>query len=280
MKNILVTGSNGQLGSEIQLIKNKVDTYFFTDISNLDIGDTASVELFVEQHNIQIIINCAGYTNVDKAEDDFGNADLINHISVANLANICKKKGITLIHISTDYVFSGEKNTPYTETDTTKAINIYGETKLNGKKAIQKTEIEYIIIRTSWLYSLNFGNNFVKKIQQLSSFKKELKVVIDQVGTPTNAHDLATFIIHIIENNKYQNKQEVYHFSNEGVCSWYDFAKEIVLSLGRDCVVHPCLSSDLESRAKRPHYSVLDKTKLKKDFNYNISHWKESFLKK
>ncbi|GIM59535.1 dTDP-4-dehydrorhamnose reductase [Capnocytophaga canimorsus] len=275
MKNILVTGANGQLGSEIQNIQGKTKNYFFTDASDLDITDRQAISDFVKKNNIQIVVNCAAYTNVDKAEDDIQTANLINNIAVGYLAEVCKENNASLIHISTDYVFGGTKNTPYSETDPTEPLGIYGRTKLEGEKAIQNADIDYLIIRTSWLYSLSFGHNFVKTIQRLSSERNELKVVFDQVGTPTNARDLAAFIVHIIEKDLCK-KREVYHFSNEGVCSWFDFATEIVRMSGNDCLVKPCLSSEFPSKVKRPSYSVLDKSKLKNDFNYTISHWKEA----
>ncbi|CEN43500.1 Spore coat polysaccharide biosynthesis protein spsK [Capnocytophaga canimorsus] len=275
MKNILVTGANGQLGSEIQNIQGKTKNYLFTDASDLDITDRQAISDFVKKNNIQIVVNCAGYTNVDKAEDDIQTANLINNIAVGYLAEVCKENNASLIHISTDYVFGGTKNTPYSEADPTEPLGIYGRTKLEGEKAIQNADIDYLIIRTSWLYSLSFGHNFVKTIQRLSSERNELKVVFDQVGTPTNARDLAAFIVHIIEKDLCK-KREVYHFSNEGVCSWFDFAAEIVRMSGNDCLVKPCLSSEFPSKVKRPSYSVLDKSKLKNDFNYTISHWKEA----
>ncbi|WP_172914451.1 dTDP-4-dehydrorhamnose reductase [Capnocytophaga canis] len=275
MKNILVTGANGQLGSEIQNIQGKTKNYFFTDASDLDITDRQAISDFVKKNNIQIVVNCAAYTNVDKAEEDIQTANLINNIAVGYLAEVCKENNASLIHMSTDYVFGGTKNTPYSETDPTEPLGIYGRTKLEGEKAIQNADIDYLIIRTSWLYSLSFGNNFVKTIQRLSSERNELKVVFDQVGTPTNARDLAAFIVHIIEKDLCK-KREVYHFSNEGVCSWFDFATEIVRMSGNDCLVKPCLSSEFPSKVKRPSYSVLDKSKLKNDFNYTISHWKEA----
>ncbi|MFJ1322491.1 dTDP-4-dehydrorhamnose reductase [Capnocytophaga canis] len=275
MKNILVTGANGQLGSEIQNIQGKTKNYFFTDASDLDITDRQAISDFVKKNNIQIVVNCAAYTNVDKAEEDIQTANLINNIAVGYLAEVCKENNASLIHMSTDYVFGGTKNTPYSETDPTEPLGIYGRTKLEGEKAIQNADIDYLIIRTSWLYSLSFGNNFVKTIQRLSSERNELKVVFDQVGTPTNARDLAAFIVHIIEKDLCK-KREVYHFSNEGVCSWFDFATEIVRMSGNDCLVKPCLSSEFPSKVKRPSYSVLDKSKIKNDFNYTISHWKEA----
>ncbi|ATA77268.1 Spore coat polysaccharide biosynthesis protein spsK [Capnocytophaga canimorsus] len=275
MKNILITGADGQLGSEIQNIQGKTKNYFFTDASDLDITDRQAISDFVKKNNIQIVVNCAAYTNVDKAEDDIQTANLINNIAVGCLAEVCRENNASLIHISTDYVFGGTKNTPYSEADPTEPLGIYGRTKLEGEKAIQNADIDYLIIRTSWLYSLSFGHNFVKTIQRLSSERNELKVVFDQVGTPTNARDLAAFIVHIIEKDLCK-KREVYHFSNEGVCSWFDFATEIVRMSGNDCLVKPCLSSEFPSKVKRPSYSVLDKSKLKNDFNYTISHWKEA----
>ncbi|MDO4228376.1 MAG: dTDP-4-dehydrorhamnose reductase [Capnocytophaga sp.] len=277
MNTILVTGANGQLGSEIQkkVQKSVKNNYIFTDISELNITSKEAIENFVKQHRIDIVVNCAAYTQVDKAEDDQETADLINHIAVAHLANVCKQTNAKLIHISTDYVFSGDKNTPYTEKDTEKPLGIYGQTKFLGEEAVRKTDIPHLIFRTSWLYS-TFGHNFVKTISKLSNERPELKVVFDQVGTPTNAKDLADIIVHIIENNLFINQQETYHFSNEGVCSWYDFALEIVRFTKNSCQVKPCHSADFPSKVTRPNYSVLDKSKVKKDFNYNIRHWKEA----
>jgi len=245
----------------------------------LDITDAQAIRAFVQQHAINLIVNCAAYTNVDKAEDDCATAEAINHTAVAHLASVCKEFQLPLIHISTDYVFGGTKNTPYRETDATQPLGVYGRTKLAGEQAIQNIGIEHLIIRTSWLYSLRFGNNFVKTIQRLSGERSQLKVVADQVGTPTNAADLADFIVQAIENAWYQGKREVYHFSNEGVCSWYDFAVAIVAATGNTCEVLPCTSAEFPSKVTRPSYSVLDKTKLKTDFGYRIPYWRDSFLK-
>lgn len=277
-KNILITGSNGQLGSEIRNLKNKKDNYFFTDVAQLNITQKDHIENFTQKNNIHIIVNCAAYTNVDQAEEHPNEANNINHKAVENLVQVCKQNEITLIHISTDYVFDGTKNTPYKETDPTLPTSVYGKTKLDGEKSIQKSEIEHIIIRTSWLYS-SFGQNFVKTIQQRSLQQPILKVVIDQVGSPTNATDLAEFIIHIIEKQKYKGKKQIYHFSNEGICSWFDFATEIVHLSESKCQITPCLSEEFKQKAKRPNYSVLDKTKLKEDFQYPIAHWKKSLKK-
>lgn len=277
--NVLVTGANGQLGSEIQNNTHRISNYYFSDADSLDITDAQAIRAFVQQHAINLIVNCAAYTNVDKAEDDCATAEAINHTAVAHLASVCKEFQLPLIHISTDYVFGGTKNTPYSETDATQPLGVYGRTKLAGEQAIQNSGIEHLIIRTSWLYSLRFGNNFVKTIQRLSGERPQLKVVADQVGTPTNAADLADFIVQAIENAWYRGKREVYHFSNEGVCSWYDFAVAIVAASGNVCEVLPCTSAEFPSKVTRPSYSVLDKTKLKTDFGYRIPYWRDSFLK-
>lgn len=277
--NVLVIGANGQLGSEIQNNTHRISNYYFSDADSLDITDARAIRAFVQQHAINLIVNCAAYTNVDKAEDDCATAEAINHTAVAHLASVCKEFQLPLIHISTDYVFGGTKNTPYSETDATQPLGVYGRTKLAGEQAIQNSGIEHLIIRTSWLYSLRFGNNFVKTIQRLSGERPQLKVVADQVGTPTNAADLADFIVQAIENAWYRGKREVYHFSNEGVCSWYDFAVAIVAASGNVCEVLPCTSAEFPSKVTRPSYSVLDKTKLKTDFGYRIPYWRDSFLK-
>lgn len=277
--NVLVTGANGQLGSEIQNNTHRISNYYFSDADSLDITDARAIRAFVQQHAIDLIVNCAAYTNVDKAEDDCATAEAINHTAVAHLASVCKEFQLPLIHISTDYVFGGTKNTPYSETDATQPLGVYGRTKLAGEQAIQNSGIEHLIIRTSWLYSLRFGNNFVKTIQRLSGERPQLKVVADQLGTPTNAADLADFIVQAIENAWYRGKREVYHFSNEGVCSWYDFAVAIVAATGNTCEVLPCTSAEFSSKVTRPSYSVLDKTKLKTDFGYRIPYWRDSFLK-
>ena len=277
--NVLVTGANGQLGSEIQNNTHRISNYYFSDADSLDITDARAIRAFVQQHAINLIVNCAAYTNVDKAEDDCATAEAINHTAVAHLASVCKEFQLPLIHISTDYVFGGTKNTPYSETYATQPLGVYGRTKLAGEQAIQNSGIEHLIIRTSWLYSLRFGNNFVKTIQRLSGERPQLKVVADQLGTPTNAADLADFIVQAIENAWYRGKREVYHFSNEGVCSWYDFAVAIVAATGNTCEVLPCTSAEFSSKVTRPSYSVLDKTKLKTDFGYRIPYWRDSFLK-
>lgn len=279
MNKILITGSNGQLGSEIRKISSGSENeFFFTDVQELDITDSNAVENFVNENNIDIIVNCAAYTNVDKAEDDFELVDRINHLAVKNLANVSKKQNLTLICISTDYVFDGTKNFPYVETDPTTPLGVYGNTKLKGEKAVINSGCDYLIIRTSWLYS-SFGNNFVKTIRRLTSENENLKVVFDQVGTPTFAGDLANAILRIIETNNYKGNSGIYHFSNEGVCSWYDFAVEIRNQFGNACDIQPCHSDEFFSKVKRPNFSVLDKTKIKQTFGLKIPYWKDSLTK-
>lgn len=281
MHNILVTGSNGQLGNELRLVveeKNKVNNYFFTDVEELDITNKSDLSQFFHANNINVVVNCAAYTNVDKAEDESEIADLINHIGVKNLAEACMDKDGFLIHISTDYVFDGTKNTPYTETDETKPLGVYGETKLRGENAIINSGCEYVIIRTSWLYS-SFGKNFLKTMQRLTAEKESLKVVFDQVGSPTFAGDLANVIFTIIQKEEHSIKNQIYHFSNEGVCSWYDFAVAINEALGNNCNIQTCYSDEFPSKVKRPCFSVLDKTKIKNELIIEIPHWRESMLK-
>lgn len=280
--NILVTGANGQLGNEMRIVsKGSSDRYIFTDVEELDITNHDAVMNFVKNNDIKVIVNCAAYTNVDKAEDDEATAELINAQAVENLAKACKDNNATLIHISTDYVFGGnEGNTPRTEDEPVNPTGAYGRTKLHGEQAIQKVGCNYLIIRTAWLYS-EFGNNFVKTMRKLTAERDSLKVVFDQVGTPTYALDLAKVIMIIIgelktSNAKLQTSNSIYHFSNEGVISWYDFAKEICELSDNSCDIQPCHSDEFPSKVKRPSYSVLDKTKIKNKLNITIPHWKES----
>jgi dTDP-4-dehydrorhamnose reductase len=278
MYNILVTGSNGQLGNELRRIvedKDKINKYYFTDIADLDITDKNAVAEFLIKNNFDIAVNCAAYTNVDKAEDDKEKADLINHIGPKNLAEVCRDNNCFLIHVSTDYVFDGTKNTPYTETDETKPLGVYGITKLNGENAIISSGCEYVIIRTSWLYS-SFGNNFLKTMQKLTLEKDSINVVFDQVGTPTYAGDLANVINKIILNDNKSIKNQVYHFSNEGVCSWYDFTVAINEAFGNNCKVLPFHSYEFPSKVTRPSYSVLDKSKIKNVLGIEIPYWRDS----
>lgn len=276
--NILVTGANGQLGNAMRLAaRNSSNHYLFTDVAELDITNLEAVREIVSNHQIQVIVNCAAYTNVDKAEDDFEAADLINHKAVENLAIAAKEQDATLIHISTDYVFKGDKCIPCSEAWETEPLGVYGVTKLAGERSIQKSGCKYLIFRTAWLYSA-FGKNFVKTMQRLTSEKDTLKVVFDQVGTPTYANDLAQIIYKVIEENLLE-RQGIYHFSNEGVCSWYDFAKEICELSGNQCDIQPCHSDEFPSKVKRPHFSVLDKTKVKNTFHIIIPYWKDSLKK-
>ena len=276
MTNILVTGSNGQLGSEVRELSSEYEyNFFFTDRSNLDITNSKEVIQFIDSNNINTIINCAAYTAVDKAEDDEINADNINHLAVKYLAQIAKEKKIKLIHVSTDYVFDGENFKPYTEDDRTNPNGIYGKTKLDGEKAMQDINpLNSIIIRTSWVYS-SFGANFVKTMLRLGKERDSIGVIFDQVGTPTYARDLAKSMLDIIPNIK-NNKVEIYNYSNEGVLSWYDFAKEIMRMAKLKCSINPIETNDYPTPAKRPHYSLLNKSQIKKEFNLTIPFWKDS----
>lgn len=277
--NILVTGANGQLGHEMQRVaKSSNHNYIFTDVADgyekLDITNIEDIRNMVKNNNVDIIVNCAAYTNVDKAESDYDTANLINNTAAGNLATAMKEAGGTLIHISTDYVFQGDRNTPCQEDWTTNPLGVYGKTKLAGEAAIATTGCNSIIIRTAWLYS-QWGKNFVKTMQSLTATHDTLKVVFDQVGTPTFAGDLADTIAHII-NTGQTNKTGIYHFSNEGVCSWYDFAKMICKLSGNTCDISPCYSKEFPSPVKRPHFSVLDKKKIKETFGIKVPYWTDS----
>jgi dTDP-4-dehydrorhamnose reductase len=276
--NILVTGSNGQLGSELrELSSNYPYNFFFTDVNDLDISKETDIKKYVNEKDIDLIINCAAYTAVDKAGEEKEKADLVNHKAVKYLANTIKEKSIPLIHISTDYVFDGKNYKPYVEDDKVNPQNVYGVTKLKGEEAFKASEANGIIIRTSWVYS-SYGHNFVKTMLKLKD-RDELGVVYDQIGTPTYAKDLAHTILEIINKNleKLKNKNaEIYHFSNEGVISWYDFAKAIFEIENIDIKVNPIESRDYPTPAIRPHYSVLNKNKIKNEFNITIPYWKES----
>jgi dTDP-4-dehydrorhamnose reductase len=277
MNNILVTGSNGQLGSEIRVLEKDYQHYnfFFTDVNQLDITIKEAIEEFVNKNKINIIINCAAYTAVDKAESEFELANEINHIAVKYIAELAKLYSCKFIHVSTDYVFDGEAYEPYVEDDITNPQSVYGRTKLDGELTLQRIAPENsIIIRTSWVYS-NFGNNFVKTILRLGNDREVLNVIQDQVGTPTNAADLANIILEILP--KIRNKEvEFYHFSNEGVCSWYDFAKAIFEIRSIDCKVKPIATKIYPTPAKRPSYSVLSKLKIKETYNIEIPYWRDS----
>ena len=276
--NILVTGANGQLGNELRLVTaESADRYVFTDIGELDITDAEAIERMVAANGIELIINCAAYTNVDKAEDDRALAERLNTTAVEHLAAAMKRRNGWLVHISTDYVFGGDPyNTPCKEDQQGTPTGVYGETKLHGEQAIARIGCHHIIIRTAWLYS-EFGKNFVKTMLDLTASKPELKVVFDQTGTPTYARDLAEAIFAIVEGRKYAGNEGIYHYSNEGVCSWYDFTKTIAELAGRTkCDIHPCHSDEFPSKVKRPAYSVLDKTKIKTVFGLRIPYWTDS----
>lgn len=284
--NILVTGANGQLGNEVQIVSKQSakDHYFFTDVCDgyekLDITDIEKVRAFVKAHEINCIINCAAWTNVDKAETAGDIVETLNAVAPENLAKVMKEAGGLLVHISTDYVFGGDPyNTPCREDQKGTPTGVYGLTKLHGEQKIEATGCDHVIIRTAWLYS-EFGHNFVKTMLNLTATKPMLKVVFDQTGTPTYAGDLANVIFDIVENRKFEGNTGVYHFSNEGVCSWYDFTKMIALLAGHtDCDIEPCHSDEYSSPVTRPAYSVLDKTKIKETFGVKIPYWLDSLKK-
>ncbi len=284
--NILVTGANGQLGNEVQIVSKQSakDHYFFTDVCDgyekLDITDIEKVRAFVKAHEINCIINCAAWTNVDKAETAGDIVETLNAVAPENLAKVMKEAGGLLVHISTDYVFGGDPyNTPCREDQKGTPTGVYGLTKLHGEQKIEATGCDHVIIRTAWLYS-EFGHNFVKTMLNLTATKPMLKVVFDQTGTPTYAGDLANVIFDIVENRKFEGNTGVYHFSNEGVCSWYDFTKMIALLAGHtDCDIEPCHSDEYPSPVARPAYSVLDKTKIKETFGVKIPYWLDSLKK-
>lgn len=304
--NILVTGANGQLGNEMRIVsKGSKDNYIFTDVSDehpesleelhklagdgedttttkLDITNLDAIRKMVKENDVKVVINCAAWTNVDGAEDPekYELVELLNAKAPENLAVAMEEVGGLLVHISTDYVFGGDPyNTPCKEDQKGTPTGVYGLTKLHGEHNIQKTGVDYLIFRTAWLYS-EFGKNFVKTMLNLTATKPQLKVVFDQVGTPTYAYDLASAIYDIIENRKYEGNTGIYHYSNEGVCSWYDFTKMIAEYAGnKDCDIQPCHSDEFPSPVKRPAFSVLDKTKVKETFGIKVPYWTESLKK-
>lgn len=284
---ILITGANGQLGRSIHHILSHTphtEEYIFTDITTsdvashtLDITDRAAIEAFVQTHGIRRVVNCAAYTNVDLAERDVDSCNLLNHIAVCHLSEAMKAVDGTLFHISTDYVFGGEPtNTPCPETRRGTPIGVYGSTKLRGEEAIRASGCRHLIVRTSWLYS-PYGKNFVKTMLTLTAERPELRVVIDQCGTPTSALDLAQALVERIERGDYEGHEGTYHYSNEGVTSWYDFAIAIARRAHHNtCTILPCRSEEYPSPVQRPAYSVLDKTKWKTTFHTTIPHWTDS----
>lgn len=276
--NILVTGANGQLGNEMRIVScQSADNYIFTDVAELDITDLDAVRSMVVANDVKAIVNCAAYTNVDKAEDDVELCELLNAKAVENLALAMKDVDGLLVHISTDYVFGGDPyNTPCTEDKKGTPTGVYGLSKLHGEQNIQRVGCHHLIIRTAWLYS-EYGRNFVKTMLALTSSKPQLKVVFDQVGTPTYAYDLAAAIFDILENRKFSGNDGIYHYSNEGVCSWYDFTKMIAEYSGNStCDIQPCHSNEFPSKVVRPAYSVLDKTKIKTIFGISVPYWTDS----
>ena len=286
--NILVTGANGQLGNEMRIVtKGSKDNYIFTDVVEvdgqkttiLDITDLEAIRKMVKENDVKVIVNCAAWTNVDGAEapEKYDLVELLNAKSPENLATVMKEVNGLLVHISTDYVFGGDPyNTPCKEDQKGTPTGVYGLTKLHGEQNIQNTGVNYLIFRTAWLYS-EFGKNFVKTMLNLTATKPQLKVVFDQVGTPTYAFDLAQAIFDILENRKYEGNTGIYHYSNEGVCSWFDFTKMIAEYAGQTaCDVQPCHSDEFPSPVKRPAFSVLDKTKVKDTFGVTVPYWTDS----
>ena len=285
----MVTGANGQLGNEMRIVATESkDRYIFTDVvefpgvetTKLDITDLQAVRDIVKANDVKIVINCAAYTNVDKAEEDQEFCALLNAKAPENLAVAIKEVGGLLVHISTDYVFDGEAtDVPYCEDYPTAPTSVYGFTKLQGEHAIEASGCNYIIIRTAWLYS-EFGKNFVKTMLALTSSKPSINVVSDQIGTPTYALDLADAVYDIVENRKYEGNDGIYHYSNEGVCSWFDFAKKIAeCADNTECDIKPCTSEEYPSKVKRPAYSVLDKSKIKNAFGVCVPYWTDSLKK-
>lgn len=287
--NILVTGANGQLGNEIRLFaKDSADRYIFTDVNQaegvetvyLDITDPGAVSAMVRDNEVKCIINCAAYTNVDAAESNEALAEKLNATAPENLARAMKEANGLLVHVSTDYVFGKEPyNTPCRETQKGTPTGVYGLTKLHGEQRIAATGCRHIIIRTAWLYS-EFGKNFCRTMLTLTATKPQLKVVFDQCGTPTYAGDLAKAIVDIVSARKDEGNEGIYHYSNEGVCSWYDFTKMIAEYSGQTgCDIQPCHSDEFPSSVTRPAYSVLDKTKFKQTFGLEIPYWTDSLKK-
>ena len=284
--NILVTGANGQLGTEMRNVSaGAPDRYIFTDVTSLpgvdtvylDITNRDAVRLICDSEQVDVIVNCAAYTNVDKAEDDVQMADLLNHLAPGILASVAAERGAHLIHISTDYVFQGDIALPCREDWPVHPNGVYGATKLQGEQAVQESGCSWQIFRTAWLYS-PYGKNFVKTMRQLTAERPTLKVVFDQVGTPTYARDLAELICGVISGRR-MDQEGIYHFSDEGVCSWFDFACAIRDLSGNTCDIRPCHSDEFPSKVRRPHFSVLDKTKVKETFGTEVPHWYESLKK-
>ncbi len=282
--NILVTGANGQLGTEIRnLSEGMGHRFIFSDVNAvpgretvyLDITNLEATRIVCASEAVDVIVNCAAYTDVAKAEDDIGFADLLNHVAPGNLASVARERGATLIHISTDYVFHGDASVPYREDDEPHPLGVYGSTKLQGEDAVRSSGCKYLIFRTAWLYS-PYGKNFVKTMRRLTEEKPLVKCVFDQVGTPTYAADLAAVILKVIADGAL-DRTGIYHYTDEGVISWYDFAQAIARLCGHTaCDIRPCHSDEFPSKAARPHYSVLDKTRVKETFGVEIPYWLDS----
>lgn len=277
MRNILVTGAGGQLGQEMRLTARQTqDRYLFTDIDQLDITDADAVMHTVERECIDAIVNCAAYTDVERAEQEPAAAERINRTAVAILAAAAARCHATLVHVSTDYVFDGSGNRPYREQDATAPLGVYGRTKLAGEQEVLASGCRHVILRTAWLYA-PFGKNFCKTMLRLTAERPEVRVVFDQVGTPTYAADLAAVIAGILARGQDKTHAGLYHYANEGVCSWYDFAHEIARLAGHDtCRVLPCHTDEFPTKAVRPRYSVLDKTKIKEAYGLRIPHWRDA----
>jgi dTDP-4-dehydrorhamnose reductase len=278
MQTILITGSKGQLGNELQKAAKRFPNfhYIFTDVDELDICNKSALENFVKENRIEIIVNCAAYTAVDKAEEEVEKCFAINAQAVKNIGEIAETYQLKVIHISTDYVFDGKSYKPYTEEMEVSPDTVYGKSKLQGEEFLQSVCSQYIVIRTSWLYS-SYGNNFVKTMLRLGKERNSVKVIFDQIGTPTYAADLAEIILKILSQNKFISG--IYHFSNEGVCSWYDFATAIFKIARVNCQALPIETKDYPAKAPRPYYSVLNKGKIKGTFGWSIAHWEESLEK-
>ena len=278
MTTILITGSKGQLGNEMQQVAVRYPqfNYIYTDVDELDICDKAALDAFVKANSVNFIVNCAAYTAVDKAEDDVELCYKINSDAVRNIGEVAASNGIKVVHVSTDYVFDGTNHIPYNENQEVSPATVYGKSKLAGEQALLESCKDSVIIRTAWLYS-SFGNNFVKTMMNLGSERDSLNVVFDQVGSPTYAADLAEAIMKVISSENFV--AGVYNFSDEGVCSWYDFTKTIHKIAGISCNVQPIESKDFPARTPRPHYSVLNKAKIKSTYGITIPHWEESLEK-
>lgn len=281
MKTVLVTGANGQLGTSIHRLSGSYRSFrfLFTDVDSLDICNAESVDAFIQAHPVDYIVNCAAYTAVDKAEENRELCEQINRDAVANLAVAAKRCEAKMLHVSTDYVFDGTACVPYQETDTTNPQSVYGSTKRAGEKALLEICPDAVIVRTAWLYS-EYGNNFVKTMLRLGSEHEEIRVVFDQVGSPTYATDLALALLTILEQAEQgQYQPGIYHFTDEGVCSWYDFTVKIIQLAGLQARVLPIESKDYPTKAVRPHFSVLNKQKIKSSYGLVIPHWEESLRK-